>query len=50
VDAADADAHYQVDGISGSTLTGNGVTNTLAFWLGENGFGRFLTTLQQNGA
>jgi Na+-transporting NADH:ubiquinone oxidoreductase subunit C len=34
---------YQVDGISGATRTSDGVTNLLQFWLGENGFGPFLT-------
>jgi Na+-transporting NADH:ubiquinone oxidoreductase subunit C len=31
-----------VDGLSGATLTSNGVTNLLHFWLGENGFGPYL--------
>ena len=33
---------YQVDGLSGATLTSNGVTHLIHFWLGENGFGAFL--------
>jgi Na+-transporting NADH:ubiquinone oxidoreductase subunit C len=33
---------YQVDAISGATLTSNGVTNMLRFWLGEDGFGPYL--------
>jgi Na+-transporting NADH:ubiquinone oxidoreductase subunit C len=33
---------YEVDGISGATRTGTGVTNMLRFWLGEYGFGPFL--------
>jgi Na+-transporting NADH:ubiquinone oxidoreductase subunit C len=33
---------YQVDGLSGATLTTNGVTHLIHFWLGENGFGRYL--------
>ena len=33
---------YQVDGLSGATITSRGVTNMLAFWLGDNGFGPFL--------
>jgi Na+-transporting NADH:ubiquinone oxidoreductase subunit C len=33
---------HQVDGLAGATLTSNGVTNMLRFWLGENGFGPFL--------
>jgi Na+-transporting NADH:ubiquinone oxidoreductase subunit C len=31
-----------VDGLSGATLTANGVTWLLHFWLGENGFGNYL--------
>lgn len=41
-----ASAPYQVDGISGATRTGNGVTNLLHFWLGDNGFGPFLAWLK----
>jgi Na+-transporting NADH:ubiquinone oxidoreductase subunit C len=33
---------YAVDGLSGATLTANGVTWLLHFWLGENGFGNYL--------
>jgi Na+-transporting NADH:ubiquinone oxidoreductase subunit C len=33
---------YQVDGLSGATITSRGVTNTLVFWLGEDGFGSYL--------
>lgn len=36
---------YQVDGLSGATLTSNGVSNMLQFWLGENGFGPYLQNL-----
>ncbi len=38
---------FRVDGISGATLTGNGVTATVRFWLGEHGFGPFLTNLRE---
>lgn len=38
-------AAHQVDAIAGATLTGNGVTHMIHFWLGENGFGAFLTKL-----
>jgi Na+-transporting NADH:ubiquinone oxidoreductase subunit C len=37
----DRDPH-QVDGLSGATLTANGVTHLIHFWLGENGFRRYL--------
>jgi Na+-transporting NADH:ubiquinone oxidoreductase subunit C len=33
---------YRVDGLSGATITSRGVTNMLAFWLGDDGFGPFL--------
>jgi len=33
---------YAVDGLSGATMTSRGVSNLLAFWLGEQGFGRYL--------
>lgn len=33
---------YAVDGLSGATLTSNGVDNSLKYWLGENGLGPFL--------
>ncbi len=33
---------YYVDGLSGSTLTGNGVTHAIHFWLGDHGFGPYL--------
>lgn len=35
-------AAYQVDGIAGATLTCNGVTNTIRFWLGQQGFGNYI--------
>jgi Na+-transporting NADH:ubiquinone oxidoreductase subunit C len=35
-------SEYEVDGISGATMTGAGVTKLLRFWLGGDGFGPFL--------
>lgn len=40
---------YEVDGISGATLTSNGVTNMLRYWLGDHGFGPFLENLRGGG-
>lgn len=40
---------YQVDGISGSTLTGDGVSNMVTFWMGANGFGPFLERIRETG-
>ncbi|MEM6704857.1 MAG: Na(+)-translocating NADH-quinone reductase subunit C [Acidobacteriota bacterium] len=38
-------APYAVDGLSGATITSNGVTFMIDFWLGENGFGPFLESV-----
>jgi Na+-transporting NADH:ubiquinone oxidoreductase subunit C len=35
---------YSVDGLFGATLTSNGVTHLLQFWLGERGFGPYIQT------
>lgn len=40
---------HQVDGISGATLTINGVNDIMSFWFGESGFQPFLLQLKQNG-
>ncbi len=40
---------YEVDGISGATRTGNGITAMLTFWLGDQGFGPFLDRLRERG-
>jgi len=40
-----ATTDYQVDALSGATITSNGVTSMLQFWLGEQGFGPYLETL-----
>jgi Na+-transporting NADH:ubiquinone oxidoreductase subunit C len=37
----------QIDGLSGATLTSNGVTNLMRFWLGEQGFAAYLAGLEQ---
>jgi len=41
------DAIHQVDGLSGATLTGRGVTNLLRYWTGEDGFGPYLAGLRR---
>ena len=38
VDPSNQMASYQVDGLSGATITSRGVTNMLVYWLGENGY------------
>lgn len=41
--AAAADDMYAVDALSGATLTSNGVQNTLSYWVGENGYAKYLS-------
>ena len=43
--AKSASGNYQVDALSGATLTSNGVSNMLLYWLGEPGYGPYLKTL-----
>jgi Na+-transporting NADH:ubiquinone oxidoreductase subunit C len=43
------EARYQVDGISGATLTSNGVTRLLHFWLSQQGYGPYLEKLRDSG-
>ena len=38
VDPLNKMATYQVDGLSGATLTSRGVTNMLVYWFGESGY------------
>jgi Na+-transporting NADH:ubiquinone oxidoreductase subunit C len=38
---------YKVDGLSGATITGRGVTALVQFWLGEHGFLPYLKKLHQ---
>ncbi len=49
VDPSRADAVYKVDGLAGATLTSNGVSNLIKFWLGEEGFKRYLDKIRTNG-
>lgn len=44
-----ADDPYRVDGLSGATITGRGVTSTLDFWLGANAFGPYLARVRAGG-
>jgi Na+-transporting NADH:ubiquinone oxidoreductase subunit C len=46
VDPASPDFTHLVDGITGATRTGEGVSNLLRFWLGEYGFGPYLQKIQ----
>ena len=50
VDLTSEKAKYQIDGLSGSTLTSRGVSNLVRFWLGEEGYGPFITNLRTEGS
>ncbi|MEE8522466.1 MAG: Na(+)-translocating NADH-quinone reductase subunit C [Thermoanaerobaculia bacterium] len=41
-----AEEPYEVDGLSGATITSRGVTNMLRFWLGPDGFGPYLEKIR----
>ncbi|EEQ15516.1 Na(+)-translocating NADH-quinone reductase subunit C [Yersinia frederiksenii ATCC 33641] len=44
---APANDPHAIDGLSGATLTSNGVQHSFDFWLGENGFGPFLRKVRE---
>lgn len=44
----ESDPHH-VDGLSGATITARGVTASLNFWLGENGWGPYLDRVRAGG-
>lgn len=46
---AEASDPYHVDGLSGASLTSRGVDHLVKFWLGEQGFGKFITNLKAQG-
>ena len=46
VDPQSPQAVHQVDALAGATLTSNGVSHLLQFWLGQNGFGPFIANLR----
>lgn len=50
VSASTPDSEYKIDSLSGATLTSNGVTNLIQFWMGENAFGPFLERVRANGS
>ena len=46
VDLSASDAQYKIDGLAGATLTSNGVSNLIKFWLGKDGFGPYLDKIR----
>ena len=46
VDKSNKNAKFQVDGLSGATITSNGVTTLLSFWLGKMGYGPLIKEIR----
>ncbi len=40
---------YQIDGLAGATLTGRGVSLFVRHWIGDEGYGPYLKSLQREG-
>lgn len=47
VNPSSEDAKSQIDGLSGATLTSNGVEHLFHYWLGSDGFGKFLGNVRE---
>jgi Na+-transporting NADH:ubiquinone oxidoreductase subunit C len=43
------DAEYEVDGLSGATMTSDGVTRLVHYWFGDGGFKPYLERLRNEG-
>jgi len=48
--AAAEDSPFQIDGLSGATITGNGVNSMIQFWFGDRGFGPFINQRKSQSA
>lgn len=42
-------SNFDIDGLSGATLTSNGVTGTVRYWMGDDAFGPFIEKYTQGG-
>jgi len=49
VDPTKPESIHQIDSLSGATLTARGVENLIHYWMGEDGFGPFLTWIRSQG-
>lgn len=47
VDPTSENAIYEIDGLSGSTLTTRGIDRSIKFWMGEYGYGPFFERLRK---
>lgn len=50
VDSKAPGSEYQVDGLSGATLTTRGIDNLVKFWMGNMGYAKFLNNLKRGEA
>jgi len=46
VDRNNAMQKYQIDGLSGATLTSKGVSNMFTFWMGQQGYKKYLENIR----
>jgi len=46
VDNSKPGSQYQVDGLAGATLTSTGVTNLVRYWMGKEGFAKYLSKVR----
>ncbi|MFQ5649107.1 MAG: Na(+)-translocating NADH-quinone reductase subunit C [bacterium] len=49
VDGNRPESVYQIDGLSGATITTRGVDKLVKYWLGDDGYGRYLSKLRAGG-
>jgi Na+-transporting NADH:ubiquinone oxidoreductase subunit C len=49
VDKNKPGSEYQVDGLAGATLTSNGVSNLIKYWMGKEGFAPYLNKVRTAG-
>ena len=49
VNPTSSQAPYEIDGLAGATLTSDGVTNLIKFWMGQYGFEPYLAKLKAAG-
>jgi Na+-transporting NADH:ubiquinone oxidoreductase subunit C len=46
VDPSKPGSQYQVDGLAGATLTSNGVSNLIRYWMSKEGFAKYLSKVK----
>lgn len=47
IDMNSSQAKHQIDALSGATITTNGVQSSIQYWMGPEGYGKFLTNFRQ---